>query len=130
MDRRNGFPQTWQEARRKRAFELKQLGWKQYEIAQALGVSSAAVSQWLTTLREHGVAGQAEAQGADQTRRRPMAFDPRALIPRCRSIRLSRRVLDLRPRGDGDRGGVRRLVPQGPYLTVIETLALDSPDAD
>jgi len=56
MDRRNGFPQTWQEARRKRAFELKQLGWKQYEIAQALGVSSAAVSQWLTTLREHGVA--------------------------------------------------------------------------
>ena len=57
MDRRYGFPQTWQEARRKRAFELKQHGWKQYEIAEALGVSPAAVSQWLANTREHGVEG-------------------------------------------------------------------------
>jgi transposase len=56
MDRRNGFPQTWQEARRKRAFELRQHGWKQYEIAEALGVSPAAVSQWLANMREHGMA--------------------------------------------------------------------------
>jgi transposase len=40
-------PKDWKEARRKRALELKYLGWKQTEIAQALGVSKAAVSQWL-----------------------------------------------------------------------------------
>jgi transposase len=55
MDRRNGCSETWQEARRKRAFELKQHGWKQCEIGEALGVSPAAVSQWLATMREHGV---------------------------------------------------------------------------
>jgi transposase len=55
MDRRNGFPQPWQEARRKRAFELKQHGWKPWEIAEALGVSPAAVSQWLAKVCAHGV---------------------------------------------------------------------------
>ena len=55
MDRRHRFPQTWQEARRERAFELKQHGWKQCEIAEALGVSPAAVSQWLAKVREHGM---------------------------------------------------------------------------
>ena len=37
----------WREARRKRAFELAEQGWTQRAIAQALGVSEAAVSQWL-----------------------------------------------------------------------------------
>src|ERR671917_2444425 len=55
MDRRHRFPQTWQEARRERAFELKQHGWKPCEIAEALGVSPAAVSQWLAKVREHGM---------------------------------------------------------------------------
>jgi transposase len=36
------------EIRRKRAVELQQQGWKQCQIAEALGVSSAAVSQWLS----------------------------------------------------------------------------------
>jgi transposase len=55
MDREHRFPKTWQEARRKRAFELKKHGWKQREIAEALGVSPAAVSQWLAKVRAHGV---------------------------------------------------------------------------
>jgi transposase len=55
MDRQPRFPKTWKEARRKRAFELKQQGWKQQEIAEALAVSPAAVSQWLAQVREHGV---------------------------------------------------------------------------
>jgi transposase len=38
----------WKEIRRKRALELKQQGWKQCQIAEALGVSRAAVSQWLS----------------------------------------------------------------------------------
>jgi DNA-directed RNA polymerase specialized sigma24 family protein len=47
----------WREGRRLRAFELKQQGWKQTEIADALGVSEGAVSQWMKRAREEG--GQA-----------------------------------------------------------------------
>jgi transposase len=54
MDRNHRFPQTWKEARRKRAFELKQQGWKQKDIAEAFAVSPAAVSQWLAKAREDG----------------------------------------------------------------------------
>ena len=42
------------EARRFRAWELKQQGWKQNAIAQALGVTSGAVSQWIKRAREEG----------------------------------------------------------------------------
>jgi transposase len=44
----------WREARRERAFELAEQGWKQRTIAQALGVSEAAVSQWLTLKHDLG----------------------------------------------------------------------------
>jgi transposase len=47
----------WREGRRLRAFELKERGWKQTEIADALGVSEGAVSQWMKRLREKGVEG-------------------------------------------------------------------------
>jgi transposase len=45
----------WREGRRRRAWELKQAGWKQQDIAAALGVTSGAVSQWLTRARVEGV---------------------------------------------------------------------------
>jgi transposase len=45
----------WREGRRLRAFELKQEGWKQQEIAYALGVSKGAVSQWMKRAQEQGV---------------------------------------------------------------------------
>src|SRR5260221_14119876 len=48
----------WREGRRRRAWELKQQGWKQQDIAAALGVTSGAVSQWLKRAREQGVAGR------------------------------------------------------------------------
>jgi len=47
----------WREGRRLRAWELKQQGWKQQEIADALGVSKGAVSQWMKRGREEGVEG-------------------------------------------------------------------------
>ena len=47
-------PSDWREARRFRAFELKQDGWKQTDIAEALGVSEGAVSQWMKKAREGG----------------------------------------------------------------------------
>jgi transposase len=69
----------WREGRRIRAWELKKEGWKQRDIAQALGVSAGAVSQWLKRGQEGGVEG---------LRRRPppgapsrMSEDQRARLP-------------------------------------------------
>ncbi len=47
----------WREGRRLRAWELKQEGWTQQQIADALGVSKGAVSQWMKRAREAGVEG-------------------------------------------------------------------------
>ena len=44
----------WREGRRFRAFELKQEGWSQQRIAEALGVSKGAVSQWMKRARQGG----------------------------------------------------------------------------
>jgi transposase len=45
----------WREGRRLRAFELKQQGWSQQQIAEALGVSKGALSQWMKRARKGGV---------------------------------------------------------------------------
>jgi transposase len=45
----------WREGRRRRAWELKEAGWKQRDIAAALGVTEGAVSQWLSRARAQGV---------------------------------------------------------------------------
>lgn len=45
----------WREGRRRRAWELKEQGWKQRDIAAALGVTPGAVSQWLKRGRSEGV---------------------------------------------------------------------------
>jgi transposase len=52
-------PRDWREARRSRAWELHQQGWQQTKIAQALGVTPSAVSQWLARARLHGQAALA-----------------------------------------------------------------------
>ena len=48
-------PKDWREGRRLRARELKQQGWKQRAIAQALGVSEGAVSQWMRRADDGGI---------------------------------------------------------------------------
>jgi transposase len=55
-------PHDWKEYRRLRAWDLAQEGWKQCAIAQALGVTEGAVSQWLKRGR---------SQGKDALRRHP-----------------------------------------------------------
>lgn len=47
-------PQDWHEGRRLRALELYEQGWKAIRIAEALGVTRGAVSQWLTAARQGG----------------------------------------------------------------------------
>ena len=48
-------PKDWREGRRLRAWELHQRGWKQPAIAEALGVTQGAVSQWIARGRTGGV---------------------------------------------------------------------------
>jgi transposase len=50
-------PVDWREGRRLRAWELHQQGWKQTTIADALGVTQGAVSQWV----QRGKAGGSAA---------------------------------------------------------------------
>jgi transposase len=59
----NRSPHTWKEARRLQAWLLRPLGWSPRQMAEALGVSEGAVSQWMTRARQ----GDAEAL----RRRRP-----------------------------------------------------------
>ncbi len=64
MDKNNNHrPTDWREARRLRAWELSQKGWKQKDIAEALGVSAGAVSQWLKHARVEGPAALHHRQG-------------------------------------------------------------------
>jgi transposase len=48
-------PRSWPEGRRRRAWDLHHQGWTQQRIAEALGVTQGAVSQWLKRARDHGV---------------------------------------------------------------------------
>jgi transposase len=66
----NPTPHNWKEARRLQAWHLKQQGWAQRRIAEAVGVSEGAVSQWMTRARE---------AGPDALRRRLAPGAPRRL---------------------------------------------------
>ena len=67
------------EARRFRAWELKQQGWKQSLIAKALGVTPGAVSQWLKRAREEGVESLRRRIGTGAPRR--LRTEQRAKLP-------------------------------------------------
>lgn len=54
MDADETTPQDWREGRRKRAFELRGLGWSETKIAEALGVTKGAVSQWFSDDEQEG----------------------------------------------------------------------------
>src|SRR5687767_9980678 len=58
----NGTAHNWKEARRLHAWHLKQQSWSQRQIAEGLGVSEGAVSQWIKRARDGG---------ADALRHRP-----------------------------------------------------------
>jgi transposase len=62
----------WKEGRRRRAWELAEQGWKQKDIAAALGVSKGAVSQWLK---------RAKAAGVEALRRHPASGRQPKLCP-------------------------------------------------
>lgn len=70
---------NWREGRRLRAWELWQQGWPVTRIAEALGVTHGAVSQWMARARQGG---------ADALRHRPppgpsprLSAEQRAQLP-------------------------------------------------
>lgn len=75
MAKKHGTKLDWREQRRFRAWELHQQGWKQRDIATALGVTDGAVSQWLS---------RARAGGVDDLRNRPRPGAPRRLTEQQR----------------------------------------------
>jgi transposase len=54
-EKRKPKSDNWREKRRLQAWELKRKGWKQKDIAEALGVSQGAVSQWMSAAEAGGV---------------------------------------------------------------------------
>jgi transposase len=86
----------WREGRRRRAWELKQAGWKHAQIAAALGVTSGAVSQWLTRARLEGA--------EDGLRAHPATGRPPKLTPEQRAQLPS--LLDRGAEAYGFRGQV------------------------
>src|ERR687895_587944 len=67
----NPTPQNWKEARRLQAWRLKQQGWPQRQIAEALGVSAAAISQWMKRARHDGPTALRPRPPPGPPRRRP-----------------------------------------------------------
>ena len=91
----NHSPHNWKEGRRLQAWQLKQRGWSQRQIAAALGASEGAVSHWMTRARKGG---------PEALRHRPSPGAPRRLS--CEHLA---RLPDLLHRGadaDGFRGAV------------------------
>lgn len=54
METPDPIPEDWREWRRLRALQLKQRGWFQRHIADALGVSEVTLSRWMSHARQGG----------------------------------------------------------------------------
>src|SRR3712207_4441847 len=79
MDRKDA-PQDWQEGRRLRAWALHEGGWSGRRIAEALGVTPGAVSQWLKRGREGG--GREALRTKPRPGKRPrLTAEQRAQVP-------------------------------------------------
>ena len=77
----------WREDRRLRAWKLHQQGWSQRQIAEEVGVTQGAVSQWLArarqsggveSLRRHPAPGRSPALSAEQLGQLPALLAPGA----------------------------------------------------
>jgi transposase len=100
-------PHNWREARRLQAWRLKQRGWPQRQIAEALGVSEGAVSQGMKRVRDGG---------AEALRQRPSPGAP-ARVTQAQLARVPA-VLQQGPEAYGFRG---ELWTRGRIAAVIRT---------
>lgn len=70
---------SWKEERRKQGWALYQMGWKQKDIAEALGVTKGAVSQWIKAGQEGGEAALEDRPKPGAPRR--LSTEERQRIP-------------------------------------------------
>jgi transposase len=77
MEGSDSTPGDWREWRRFRAWQLKQQGWRQRDIAEALAVSEETVSRWLARAHEGG---------PEALRRRPPPGHPAKLSTAQKSL--------------------------------------------
>src|SRR5262249_35024918 len=103
------------EWRRQRAWELHQHGWWQKDIAAALGVSRAAVCQWIKSGREQGVEGLRSRPHPGAPSR--LTAEQRAQIPsllaqgaEAHGVRV---MVDRAPDRGRDRARLRRALSSG-----------------
>lgn len=64
-------PKNWRDERRQRALELYRKGWQQKLIAEALGVTKGAVSQWIKKIKDLPEEQQEEALRMKKSSGRP-----------------------------------------------------------
>lgn len=95
MNQLSSHAVDWREGRRLRAWELSQQGWRQRDIAEALGVTKGAVSQWLK---------RAKQEGPEALRRRKASGAPPRLTDAQRQELP--RLLERGPEAHGFRGAV------------------------
>jgi transposase len=96
MKKKPNVPQNWKEARRWRALDLSRRGWKQVDIAEALGVTPGAVSQWLSRAANEG--------GKRALRNRPIPGRPSRLT--SEQLHSLAALLDRSPSSFGFHGEV------------------------
>src|SRR5690242_4461895 len=73
-------PRDWREGRRLRAWVLHEQGWKQRAIAEALGVTQGAVSQWIARGKAGGVEALRNRKSPGAPRR--LTSEQREQLPR------------------------------------------------
>ena len=96
-------PQDRKEARRLQAWKLWQKGWKQTDIAEALGVPAGAVSQWMSRAQKGEGNGKEALRSQKRSGRPPRLTSGASGVAGAfekgsRALRLSRRGVDARSR--------------------------------
>lgn len=79
MAAKNAHSLDWKERRRWRALDLKRDGWTHHEIAEALGVTKGAVSQWMMRVANEGSEGLCARPHSGATPK--LTPQQRAMIP-------------------------------------------------
>jgi transposase len=79
MEASDFIPDDWREWRRLRALLLKQQGWRQRAIGDALGVSEETISRWLACARDGGP--EALLARSSPGREPKLSFAQKRLIP-------------------------------------------------
>ena len=113
---RTEHSRAWMEARRLRAWELLQKGWKQIEVAEALGVSRGAVSRWAARARQGRLPSPAAAQASGrtaQTEGRPTGPTPGVAAAGALYLRVFQGDLDQGADCPSNPAGIRCLL--SPY---------------